>query len=1006
MIPNDISFFLGWIALSSDVLIAISYVCILAALIHFIRSRKDSAYFGFLGILGVFIFLEGALHLLRLRDFYTQEFYWSEVIVKAIAAMISLIFSAILLKFTPKAVTFPTPSELKAAIAKLNFQIRMHQEAEQEWRRANEQALSETEKHFRALIENAHDITTVLDRDGIIRYESPSMERILGYSRGTLMGQCVFDLVHPHDLRKVKIAFKHGVSSPKENRFIELRIKHRDGSWRFIEAIGRNLLEDPVVKGLIVNARDITERKQAENKIRLLPSLIQAVGETNDFHSALEVALQKLCETTGWDYGEAWIPRSDGKVLQCSPAWYGHNGLEKFRQATLELRFPMGMGLVGTVWAAKAPLWVRNVGDASNKVFTRARLAKEAGVKTALGVPVLSEGEVLAILVFCMYESCPEDKRLIDLISSVATQLGAFFHRKRAEQELKGAHEQLEDRVRARTEELGRANEALQKEILERKQTEESLRKSRQNYQTLVNSIEGIVWEFDLAASKFTFVSQQSNRILGYPIDVWFSEPTFWQDHIHGKDRESALQFRSDIIREKKGGHSEYRMISADGRMIWVRDMVTIVLEEDQPVKLRGVMVDITERRQVEAALSQERNFAQAVLDTAGAVVMILDPEGRMVRWNRAGTQISGYSVSEVKGKYIWDLFLTPDEIPKIKTIFSRLLAGQFPANYESNWVAKDGSSRVIAWSSTVLLGKDDSVAHIIATGIDVTKREEAEQKLKEAITNLAFSNEELDKSSRHLREANERLKRIDEIKSHFISAASHELRTPLTSLKGYVEIILQEEVGTINEKQREFLCYVKESTDRLHRLLNELLDISKIESGQVKMKLQMTNLRDLLKDELMIFKPQADEKSISLSLETDQQLNAVSCDPDKIREVMDNLISNAIKYTPRNGKIKIYAKNQENDVRIDVRDTGIGIRKEDQVRIFEPFQHIEKNGAERSEESTGLGLALVKEIVNAHGGSVHVASDEGNGSCFSVVLRNAEEIQALDPIDWMATHE
>lgn len=753
--------------------------------------------------------------------------------------------------------------------------------------------------------------------------------------------------------------------------------------------------------------REISRRKQIsadleeiEEKMRLLPPLFQAIAEAPDFHAALEITLRRISEATGWDYGEAWVPRSDGKVLECNSAWHGIDRLKEFRQLNRELRFPPQMGLPGRVWTSKTPLWIQDLSVEANSELFGVPLAQKMGIKAALGVPVIAEGKVLAIFVFFMLEPREKDRRLADLVSVITAQLGSLIQRKRAEERLREAHDLLEKRVRERTDQLVKENQALEVEVGERKQSEESIRRSQENFQTLVNSIEGIVWEFDLARSRFSFVSQQAEKILGYPVESWFTESTFWQDHIHGGDRDSALAFRERVAKEKRDDQFEYRMITTDGRTIWLRDMVTVVVVENETIKLRGVMVNITDRRQAEEALNQERNFVSAVLDTASAMVIILDDAGRIVRFNRACERISGYSAEEVRGQYFWDLFSIPEEVGKIKAIFARLLAGQFPTNYESSWVAKDGSQRVIAWSNTALLNQYGAVVHVIATGIDNTKGKEAEQKLKEAVLELARSNKELDKSSRELKEANERLKKLDEIKSNFISAASHELRTPLTSLKGYLETVLLGEVGPINEKQYEFLGYVKESTDRLHRLLNELLDISKIESGQAEMNMDLTPLRDLLKEEIMIFKPQAEEKEISLSLETDEGLRTIYCDADKIREVMDNLISNAVKYTPRKGQIKICARNHGEGVRIEVQDTGIGIKKKDQVRIFEPFQHIEKNGAE-GEESTGLGLALVKKIVEAHHGEVQVKSEEGKGSTFTVLLPLGDPSTA----DWNKSH-
>lgn len=717
--------------------------------------------------------------------------------------------------------------------------------------------------------------------------------------------------------------------------------------------------------------------------LNLLPPMVQAIRQATDLRSTLQTTLEKICQATGWEYGESWVLGEDGKNLECGSAWYGNSSFEEFRKASQELRFSPDTGIAGKVWTSRKPEWFQQVAKQSSVVFSRTQMAK-AGFQIALGIPIIADGQVVAVLVFFSRISRSYDLRIIGLAFMAAAQAGSVIERNLAKNILQKSDEEIEKNFQERSEGLIKEKEALACEIISLRKIEQHLQKIQKNDQALIHSIGGIVWEYDLLTSKFTFVSDQAESMLGYPVETWLAEPNFWQDHIHGGDRELAVAFRERAAEEKTDDQFEYRMITADGHARWFRDMVRVVIENDQAVKLRGTMVDITEQKLVEEALSQERNYTTAVLDMAGALVIVLDPEGKIVRFNSTAEKISGRS--NVKGSYFWDLFCSPKDISKMKTIMSRLLAGQFPINYESEWTAKDGNQFVTAWSHTVLFNKENVPINIIATGTDITKRKEIERRLTEVIEELARSNQDLDRYSRELKDANERLKRLDEMKSEFFSAASHELKTPLTSIEGYLETILQEEVGPLNSQQKDFLGYVKQSTDRLHRLLIELLDISKIESGQIKMDKDWTNLRELLKEELMIFKAQAGAKDISLELETGGDLREIYCDADKIREVMDNLISNAIKYTPRGGRVKIKSSNLEQGVRIDVQDTGIGIKEQDFARIFEPFQCIEKNGTE-AEESVGLGLTLVKKIVEAHEGQIKVASLEAKGSTFSVIF-------------------
>ncbi len=752
-----------------------------------------------------------------------------------------------------------------------------------------------------------------------------------------------------------------------------------------------------------VQRQEILEKeiRDAGNEVGLLAGLSHALGKTSDFSVALEMTVHQICERMGWDYGEVWTVSENGKTLECGPAWYGDSRFEELRNISKDIRLPLHLDLAGQIWASQKPQYIQDIFAEANGTFMRVALCQKLGFRGAIGIPVFKNGKVFAVMVFLMREFQQQDKHRMPVVTAAAAVLTNSVEKAAMEKILENAQELQEKRVRERTRELLKIKENLETRIQKHEETEEVLRRSQQDFSTLLNSIDGIVWEYDLRASKFTFVSSQAEKILGYPVQGWFSDPAFWQDHIHGGDRAQALAFRAHVAHEKRDDRYEYRMITADGRTIWLRDLVSVVVENDEAIKLRGVMVNITESKQVAEALIHEQNFVSAIFDTASAIVLVLDANGRVVRCNRACSQTSGYSSQELNGKVFWDLFSSPEEVNKTKTIFTRLVAGQFPITDENYWIAKDGTRRAISWSNTVLLNKYGAVIHVIATGTDITKRKEIEQELTRAVADLARSNRDLDKSSQEIKEANHRLRELDQIKSRFISAASHELRTPLTSIKGYVEAILEDEVGPLNEKQKEFLTYVKSSTDRLHRLLNELLDISKIESGQIKMNKELIRVRELLREEVMSFQPQAQQKNIQLVAAVDMQLREIYCDGDKIREVMDNLLSNAVKYTPSGGKIRVEAKNFEDGVQIEVHDTGIGISKEDLPRIFEPFQYIEKEGVESGEESTGLGLTLVRRIVEAHDGRIRVKSEDGKGSIFTVILPMGKRSENTMTTSW-----
>lgn len=264
-----------------------------------------------------------------------------------------------------------------------------------------------------------------------------------------------------------------------------------------------------------------------------------------------------------------------------------------------------------------------------------------------------------------------------------------------------------------------------------------------------------------------------------------------------------------------------------------------------------------------------------------------------------------------------------------------------------------------------------------------VFERQRSEEKLENARNELEKRVEE---RTRELSRSNEKLKEQDELKTSFVGIAAHEVKTPLTSILGFLQLILQGRLGPITVTQKEALSLSYDVARRLLREIDDLLDMTRIELGQIKMQIRMANIEKILKEEMMTFKTQADEKDIRFEFHADHFLKAIACDEDRIREVFDNLISNSVKYTPRKGRVHFELKNTQNGIQVDVQDTGVGIPKEDQEKIFEPFMTLRKTGLE-GEKGSGLGLALVKKIIEAHHGTIKVESEEGRGAKFSLVL-------------------
>jgi signal transduction histidine kinase len=234
-----------------------------------------------------------------------------------------------------------------------------------------------------------------------------------------------------------------------------------------------------------------------------------------------------------------------------------------------------------------------------------------------------------------------------------------------------------------------------------------------------------------------------------------------------------------------------------------------------------------------------------------------------------------------------------------------------------------------------------------------------------------------------------------DRMKSEFLANMSHELRTPLNHIIGFTELVLDKNFGELNKVQEEYLTDVDKSSKHLLSLINDILDLSKVEAGKLNLELSDLNLKMLLESSLVILKEKAMRHSIDLKLDLNAIPEIISADERKLKQILYNLLSNAVKFSQDSGQVNISTKqviiptdgNQQTAIEISVRDTGIGIRQEDLERIFDPFEQAD-NSASRRYQGTGLGLSLTKKLVELHGGKIWAESEgEGKGSTFSFII-------------------
>jgi signal transduction histidine kinase len=258
---------------------------------------------------------------------------------------------------------------------------------------------------------------------------------------------------------------------------------------------------------------------------------------------------------------------------------------------------------------------------------------------------------------------------------------------------------------------------------------------------------------------------------------------------------------------------------------------------------------------------------------------------------------------------------------------------------------------------------------------------------------------QKIDERTVELAQANSRLASVSQHKSEFLSRMSHELRTPLNAIIGFSDVLLSGSYGTLNEKQRDYLQDVLTSGQHLLLLINDILDISKVEAGRMELELSTFSLAEALQSGVTIVRERATLHRITLSVTCDEGLEMIQGDARKIRQVIFNLLANAVKFTPDGGRVEVTARALDGEARVSVRDTGVGIAPEEQAHLFEEFR---QTTSARGREGTGLGLALAKRLVDLHGGRIWVDSALGKGSTFTFTLptrqRPAIDLHA-DPV-------
>lgn len=351
--------------------------------------------------------------------------------------------------------------------------------------------------------------------------------------------------------------------------------------------------------------------------------------------------------------------------------------------------------------------------------------------------------------------------------------------------------------------------------------------------------------------------------------------------------------------------------------------------------------------------VSQERRALSAIIDNSAEGVMILDADGQVGVFNRALTRMTGWDAEDALGRPATEVLALRDRqgnpvaLPELPP--QRTSAAEGRVSVEGNVVRRGGPPITVGVTATPLYEDEGALARVILNVVDITRFRQAE-----------------------------------ELKSTFVSVVSHELKTPVALIKGYAETLRREDADWDGETMQESLGVIAEEADHLTHLIDSLLEASRIQAGGLKLEPTDVHMPRLAERVVDGFQTQTRVHTFELDFPPD--FPPVWGDPERLREVMSNLVSNAVKYSPDGGTVWVGGRIDQTGTTIYVADQGMGIPPEEQSRIFDRFHRVE-SGLHRSTEGTGLGLYLVKAIVEAHGGRVWVESAPGRGSIFIFTL-------------------
>ena len=830
--------------------------------------------------------------------------------------------------------------------------------------------ISSADTVYRRLIEGSTGYAiAILDRNGVIETWNRGAELIFGYKPPEIIGQH-FAVLFTADDRKNGAPERELEAARATGRAEDTRWHVRkDGSPLFADGVTTSVLDDNgAVVGFAKVSRDITDRYRTEQRLATQLALTNVLNEEQPFETTARRIMQIICEHLGWQAGVLWDVLPDQSV-RFVDLWHAPEVPEVAEPLASVNMLPAHVGLPGEVVRTGQSVWIADF--TAEKTFPRAPAAARAGMIGAFGFPITTKGHVAGVMEFFSRDQREPDQALLPVMALVGAQIGDY---------------------------------------VERRRTAQALRESEERYRAVTETAQDAIFTID-RDSRILMVNRAVRRLFGYEPEELIGKclDVLMPDAYRKRHREGVERFVNTHQRRIPWTGVELPGLHRDGHEVPLEISFGFWEGESGPV-FTGFARDITDRKesqeheqqaraQIERRAEEEESFRHLASALNGAVEMH-DVLTEVAHRALLVTRADGVYVERIVG---------PDHTVEVVSVAGRNTPARglrvaFPGSMTEEILRKRqpvilADMRNVGRSMapylaevcgdcqalvTPLYAEDEPLGSLVLLNSRQSGREFREPDILRArtlgdLTSLALRRVRLMEEEREQKEKAEAAVRV---RDETLGIVSHDLRNPLTKIALAADLLSD----SPPEEQDELIATIQTSARQAQRLIQDLLDVARLEAGRFSVNRAPVDPDQILREVCESHQPLADQKRQRILCSVEQPLPKILADRDRLLQVFNNLVGNALKFTPECGTITIDAKAGDRAVVFNVRDTGPGLDEADLKNVFRPYWQAKKT----AHLGAGLGLAIVRGIVEAHGGTVWAENARDGGASFTLAIPRA----------------